>query len=69
MNTNRSGASWTAVAKRSGDTAFARAENKRTFRDSRPRESGVALRFPPQSKARPSRFHTFSIIHQLSTLN
>jgi hypothetical protein len=35
--------SWTAVAERSGDTAFART----TSRDSRgPHESGVALRFP-----------------------
>jgi hypothetical protein len=38
------------VAERSGDTAFARTERERTIDNFRPRESGVALRFPPQSK-------------------
>jgi hypothetical protein len=47
---NLAPASWTAVAKRSGDTAFARAGRERTFDDFRPRQSGGALRFPPQSK-------------------
>jgi hypothetical protein len=42
---------WTAVAKRSGDTAFAREGVERTKEDFRPHESGVALRFPPQSKS------------------
>jgi hypothetical protein len=41
--------SWSAVAERSGDTAFARANAKRTDESFRPHESGVALRFPPQS--------------------
>jgi hypothetical protein len=40
---------WTAVAKRSGDTAFARVRAKRTDRSFRPHEGGVALRFPPHS--------------------
>jgi hypothetical protein len=38
------------VAERSGDTAFARAGRERTNEDFRPHASGVALRFPPQSK-------------------
>jgi len=38
------------VAERSGDTAFARAGRERTIDNFRPRESGVVLRFPPQSK-------------------
>jgi hypothetical protein len=40
---------WTAVAKRSGDTAFAllMGSKKQWFLS---RESGVALRFPPRSK-------------------
>jgi len=42
--------SWSAVAERSGDTAFARARAKRTDERIRPHESGVALRFPPQSR-------------------
>jgi hypothetical protein len=44
---------WTAVAKRSGDTAF---ESKAvSFRgESRVITSGVALRFPPQSKIIPA---------------
>jgi hypothetical protein len=43
-------ASWTAVAERSGDTAFARKKISRTHHHHRAHESGVALRFPPQSK-------------------
>jgi len=42
-------ASWTAPAKRSVDGAFARPQEPRAFEDRRPHESGVALRFPPQS--------------------
>ena len=42
-------ASWTAPAKRSDDGAFARTRDPRTFERRRPPESGVALRFPPQS--------------------
>jgi len=45
-------ASWTAVAERSDDTAFARAEAERTDKVFRAHESGVALHFPPQSKTR-----------------
>jgi len=42
--------SWTAVAERSGDTAFARAEPKRTDEVFRPPEGGVAAgALPPQS--------------------
>jgi hypothetical protein len=41
---------WTAVAERSGDTAFARAGGEQVNENLRPYESGVALRFPPQSK-------------------
>jgi hypothetical protein len=41
---------WTAVAKRSGDTAFERAGRERVIKNLFSRESGVALRFPPQSK-------------------
>ena len=40
---------WTAVAERSGDTALEREKRNRTFQPSRADESGVALRFPPQS--------------------
>ena len=40
--TQKTGEFWTAVAERSGDTAF---------RASHPVQSGVALRFPPHSKA------------------
>jgi hypothetical protein len=41
--------SWTAPAKRSGDGAFARTREPRAFECHHPHESGVALRFPPQS--------------------
>ena len=42
---------WSAVAERSGDTAFARPKVTRTIDSRCPRESGVALlrRFPPHS--------------------
>jgi hypothetical protein len=60
----RRGLFWTAPAERSGDGAFARAEIERTNESLRPHESGVALRFPPQSKRRRvrlalSRFEVF----------
>ena len=42
--------SWTAVARRSRDTAFERAKRVRVKTNCRACESGVALRFPPQSK-------------------
>ena len=45
-------ASWTAVAERSGDTAFGRTKISRIQDDPRACESGVALRFPPQSMTR-----------------
>jgi hypothetical protein len=41
---------WSAVAERSGDTAFARTGGKQTGEIFRQHQSGVALRFPPQSK-------------------
>ena len=41
---------WTAVAERSSDTAFGRKTITVGSCDARPCESGVALRFPPQSK-------------------
>jgi hypothetical protein len=44
------GASWSAVAERSGDTAFGRTKNFRVENNFSAVESGVALRFPPQSK-------------------
>jgi hypothetical protein len=50
QRSNHAIASWTAVAECSGDTAFVRARRERTIDSFRPRESGVALRFPPQSK-------------------
>jgi hypothetical protein len=50
INFNKSDASWSAVAERSGDTAFGRMENLRARNDFCALESGVALRFPPQSK-------------------
>jgi len=37
------------AGKRSGDGAFARTREPRAFEHRRPHESGVALRFPPQS--------------------
>jgi len=40
-NAQKTGGFWTAVAERSGDTAF---------RAPHPFQSGVALRFPPHSK-------------------
>jgi hypothetical protein len=40
---------WTAVAKRSDDTAFARTMILFKNKSPLPHESGVALRFPPQS--------------------
>jgi len=43
---------WTAVAKRSGDTAFERAVRAEISMTSRASKSGVALRFPPQSMTR-----------------
>src|SRR5579862_9626826 len=43
-------ASWSAPAERSGDGAFARTGREQINEIPRPRESGVALRFPPQSK-------------------
>ena len=43
-------ASWTAVARRSRDTAFERAERVRVKTNCHACESGVALRFPPHSK-------------------
>src|ERR1017187_1886005 len=55
----KSGASWTAVAERSGDTAFGRRTAVAAVSDFEWRqarrlsyESGVALRFPPQSMTR-----------------
>ena len=49
MHTNRHewNKIWTAVAERSGDTAF---DTPRDFQ-----KSGVALRFPPQSKTGAAR--------------
>ena len=47
---NHATASRNAVKERSGDTAFARAERERAIDNLCSRESGVALRFPPQSK-------------------
>jgi hypothetical protein len=41
---------WTALAERSGDSAFERTEARLDSTTSRPCESGVALRLPPQSK-------------------
>jgi hypothetical protein len=40
----------TALAERSGDSAFVRTQNLRSTEGPRPDESGVALRLPPQSK-------------------
>ena len=45
-------ASWNAVAERSGDTAFERKKIRWIEKNHRARESGVALRFPPQSMTR-----------------
>jgi hypothetical protein len=42
---------WTAPAERSDDGAFARATRHRTANSLCSFEGGVALRFPPQSKA------------------
>jgi hypothetical protein len=42
--------SWTAPAECNGDGAFARTERAQTISNRCPHESGVALRFPPQSK-------------------
>jgi hypothetical protein len=59
-------ASWTAVARRSRDTAFVRRDSLRTDGTFRACESGVALRFPPQSKtiqagvAHPLKCHQIS---------
>ena len=44
--------SWTAPAKRSDDGAFGRTAGKRGNKSLRAHESGVALRFPPQSMMR-----------------
>ena len=55
---------WTAVAERSGDTAFARTEIVQHEPPPRPLESGVALRFPPHSMTRtafPSALATSSV--------
>jgi hypothetical protein len=41
---------WTAPTERSGDGAFVRTGSARINENFCPRESGVALRFPPQSK-------------------
>ena len=46
-------ASWIAPAERSGDGAFVFAAGQRTTEFSHALESGVALRFPPQSKISP----------------
>jgi hypothetical protein len=64
-------ASWTAVAERSGDTAFARAEHERTMDNFRPHGSGVALRFPLHSKTSrnwPLAFRNHAAVFQI-TLN
>ena len=42
--------SWTAPAERSGDGAFANAAGVRVVKALGPRENGVGLRLPPQSK-------------------
>ena len=42
--------SWSALAERSGDSAFERAEDLWNYKTHRAGESGVALRLPPQSK-------------------
>jgi hypothetical protein len=47
---NHSGTFWSAPAERSGDGALVRTGRERTLETLRPGESGVALRFPPQSK-------------------
>jgi len=50
---NGAPASWSAVAERSGDTAFARARCEQTIDNFRPHESGVSRLlsgFPPHSK-------------------
>ena len=55
---------WTAVAERSGDTAFARTEIVQHEPPPRPLESGVALGFPPHSMTRtafPSALATSSV--------
>jgi len=44
------GVSWTAPAERSDDGAFAGVTRQRTKKHLGALESGVALRFPPQSK-------------------
>jgi hypothetical protein len=49
MIPSKNGASWTAPAKRSDDGAFVRAVYERIKESLCARESGVALRFPPQS--------------------
>ena len=59
MVTIMAGASWTAPAKRSGDGAFGRTIIARTDQPFDACESGVALRFPPQSKT-PARIFVAS---------
>jgi hypothetical protein len=44
------GMPWSALAERSGDSAFGRAGNVQMMGIFRACESGVALRLPPQSK-------------------
>ena len=44
------GGSWSALAERSGDSAFGRTEGSRVENNFSAGESGVELRLPPQSK-------------------
>jgi hypothetical protein len=52
--------SWTAVAERSGDTAFGRAMRMEISTILVRAKSGVALRFPPQSMTRADSRMTFA---------
>ena len=65
-------ASWTAVAKRSGDTAFGRTRHIELSNHLVRAKSGMALRFPPQSMtypclSMPIRGSIYFHPHQLAT--
>jgi hypothetical protein len=53
---------WTAPAERSGAGAFGRTITERAGECCRSRESGVALRFPPQSKRRSAMMVIFLVL-------
>jgi len=61
--------SWTAVARRQPRHRFGAVETAGNFHDLRACESGVALRFPPQSRTRTGSRRTFVLSSDLPSIS